>query len=337
MEIRKAKDSDIQHIMEFIGIHWEKGHILSENKPFMEWQHKSKKGFNFIVAVSNGLIIAVLGYINNQRYDKNSSLKTIWLALWKVKDDSNISGLGLKLVKALEEEEHPDILASNGTLIAQWPIYKFLGFKCISLKCFYLINTLVPKKIIELSEPDSKNVVARNSDSHGSELSRVNYNELKTINWDVYKGLNELVKTPDYFNKRYLKHPIYDYRIYKITGKDHFDSLIATRLVEHDGAKVLRIIDFSGDPNSFIGLGVLIREILENESIEYCDFWQYGIDDKILSDSGFSLLKDDSSIIIPNFFEPFVKQSGEIHSVFKTELSGNYIICKGDGDQDRPS
>lgn len=337
MEIRKAKDSDIQHIMEFIGIHWRRGHILSENKPFMEWQHKSYEGFNFIVAVSNGLIVAVLGYINNQRYDQNCDLKTIWLALWKVKDDSKIGGLGLKLIKVLEVEEQPDILASNGTLIAQWPIYRLLGFKCLSLKCFYLVNTLVPKKIIGSVEPHSKNIVGSNSDLRISALSRVDANELKKIKWDAYTGLNEIVKTPDYFVKRYLLHPIYDYRVYKITGMTHLDSLIAARVVEYDNAKALRIIDFSGDSNSFVGLGALIREILENEGMEYCDFWQHGIDDKILADSGFSTLTNDSGVIIPNFFEPFVRESGAIHSVFKTDLNGNYIICKGDGDQDRPS
>jgi hypothetical protein len=337
MEIRKAKDSDIQHIMDFIGIHWRKGHILSENKPFMEWQHKSNEGFNFIVAVSNGLIVAVLGYINNQRYDQNCGLKTIWLALWKVKKDLKVSGLGLKLIKILEAEEQPDILACNGTLSLQWPIYRLLRFKVFSLKCFYLVNSLVPKKIMGSSELEPGNIVNSNSRELSSVMSRVNSNELKDIEWGTYTELNEIVKTPYYFDKRYLRHPVYDYRVYKITGATHLDSLIATRIVKYDDSKVLRIIDFSGDFNSLVGLGAFIREILENEGIEYCDFWQHGIDDKILEDSGFTLLRDDSGVIIPNFFEPFVRETGEIHAVFKSQLSGNYIVCKGDGDQDRPS
>lgn len=337
MEIRKAKDSDIEHIMEFIGIHWRKGHILSENKPFMEWQHKSNEGFNFIVAVSNGLIVAVLGYINNQRYDQNCDLKTIWLALWKVKKDLKISGLGLKLIKILEVEEQPDILASNGTLSSQWPIYRLLRFKVFSLKCFYLANSLVPKKIMGSFEIESENIVVSDSIAHSSALSQLDSNDLKTLQWDAYTDLNEIVKTPYYFDQRYLKHPVYDYRVYKITGATHFDSLIATRIVEYEDAKVLRIIDFSGDVNSLVGLGTFITQILENDGLEYCDFWQHGIDDKILEDSGFTLLRDDSGVIIPNFFEPFVKETGEIHAVFKSQLSGNYIICKGDGDQDRPS
>ena len=48
MEIRKAVDSDLDNIMTFIGSYWKRGHVLSESKLFMEWQHKSEEGFNFI-------------------------------------------------------------------------------------------------------------------------------------------------------------------------------------------------------------------------------------------------------------------------------------------------
>ena len=336
MEIRKAKDSDLTGIMSFIGSYWRSDHVLSKNKPFMEWQHKSKSGSNFILAVSGGSILAVLGYIDGHRYDQSLSVKTIWLALWKVREDVKIGGLGIKLIKHLEAEEQPDILACNGTLIAHRPIYRLLGFNLFSLKCFYLLNTLVPKKIMRPSKIRPKKIV-RNLVSHSSRLSLLKSDELQDIQWDFYTGLNERVKTPTYFDQRYLRHPVYDYRVYKITGITHSDALLATRLVTHDSAKALRIIDFAGDVNSLVGLGPLMQELIENEGIEYCDFWQHGIDNKILENSGFTLLSRDSGVIIPNFFEPFVRDTGEIHSVLKTKLDGNYIVCKGDGDQDRPS
>ena len=337
MEIRKAKDSDLENIMEFIGTHWKSGHILSENKPFMEWQHKSKEGFNFIIAVSDGVISAILGYIDSQRYDKTCSVKTIWLALWKVKSNLKISGLGLKLIRALETEEQPHALGVNGTVRAQWPIYKVLRFNVFSLKCFYLTNALVPKRIMVPCKHESEDLVTIDRVLCSGNLIMMSSNELNELQWNSYTELNEIVKTPYYFNQRYLMHPLYSYQVYKISGNSHLDALVATRIVAHNNAKVLRIVDFSGDLRSLACLGILIREILEKEGIEYCDFWQYGIDDKILKDSGFNILTDDSGVIIPNFFEPFIKENAEVHSVFKTDLNSNYIVCKGDGDQDRPS
>jgi hypothetical protein len=199
------------------------------------------------------------------------------------------------------------------------------------------VNSLVPNKIIEIPNDKFKKNNSDKLSPHLSKLSLQKPKDLKALNWDTHDKLNEIVKTPNYFCERYLEHPVYNYRVYKITGANHSVSLIATRIIRHNNSKALRIIDFSGDNNSLIGLARLIKEIIETEGIEYCDFWQHGIKDSILVDSGFTLLEGNSDVIIPNFFEPFVKKTGEIHSVLKTKLCSNYIICKGDGDQDRPS
>ena len=53
----------------------------------------------------------------------------------------------------------------------------------------------------------------------------------------------------------------------------------------------------------------------------------------ILAHPGLFNIKDD--IIIPNYFEPFVRENIEINCAFRSQL--DYIIFKADADQDRPS
>ena len=60
------------------------------------------------------------------------------------------------------------------------------------------------------------------------------------------------------------------------------------------------------------------------------------MDKKILKKAGFKQNKFTKNIIIPNYFEPFVKENINICTAVwpkKTQL----LIFKGDGDQDRPS
>ena len=69
------------------------------------------------------------------------------------------------------------------------------------------------------------------------------------------------------------------------------------------------------------------------ENAEYIDCLNYGISQETFLNMGF-LVREN--IIIPNYFEPFEQRNVDIEFAFSSK-SDEYVIFKGDSDQDRPS
>ena len=136
-----------------------------------------------------------------------------------------------------------------------------------------------------------------------------------------------------YINKRFFSHPVYKYLVWKITGANE-SGLLVGREVEVNDAKILRIVDFLGNPNLLDGLYTEFRKMLEKNNYEYIDFYVYGIEDAHLENAGFILKTEEDRVIIPNYFEPFDQRNIEIYGT--SEIS-NIRACKADADQDRPN
>ena len=67
---------------------------------------------------------------------------------------------------------------------------------------------------------------------------------------------------------------------------------------------------------------------------EYVDLLSSGIDEEILMKSGFNKQQSSSGVIIPTYFEPFIRENMDIYY----EKSGeDLILFKGDADGDRPN
>ena len=68
------------------------------------------------------------------------------------------------------------------------------------------------------------------------------------------------------------------------------------------------------------------------------DIYSYGISKKILKKAGYINRYNVKNLIVPNYFEPFVRENVDIFCAFKTSLNKKKIkLFKGDGDGDRPS
>ena len=71
IEIRKCLNKDIKKLILFINNHWKQHHALVKSQELLDWQHKSSNNsYNFIVALEKNEIIGILGYINNNRFEK---------------------------------------------------------------------------------------------------------------------------------------------------------------------------------------------------------------------------------------------------------------------------
>jgi hypothetical protein len=332
ISIRRSSKEDIPFVMEFISTYWAAQHVLSKSLALMDWQYGTEDGYNFILAWDEGILAGVLGYIPTRRYDEElSANKIIWLALWKVRDEYQSSMLGLKLLKILEDTEPNVAVAVSGVNLKTAQLYKVLGYQVQDLCQYYLANSNVPQNV--LHNPKNSPLAtaafgrAKLKRMHSPDLEDLN-RSIDTINW---------LKTPEYFDKRFIQHPFYEYNVYGIFLSGKPLAVIASRVAEYKNSRVLRIVDFTGDANVLGDCGSAFRRLMSEHDVEYMDFWQFGIASKTLERAGFQAVDPAGEFICPNYFEPFLKKNGRIICCFKGRIDRPFIVCRADGDQDRPS
>ena len=82
-----------------------------------------------------------------------------------------------------------------------------------------------------------------------------------------------------------------------------------------------------------------LQNLMNQNKIEYADFFSFGIPTNIMDNLGFKIVETEKGVVVPNYFEPFVNKNSTILFAYKNLKISNedFIICKGDGDQDRPN
>ena len=99
-------------------------------------------------------------------------------------------------------------------------------------------------------------------------------------------------------------------------------------------SKCLRLVEYFGNTKKIPFLGNDFQYICSKNKYEYIDFYNYGIKKKLLTKIGF-VLKSSKKDIIPNYFNPFIKNILLRYAYFPKK--NKMIIFKGDCDQDRPN
>ena len=317
--IEYMKKSDKEELFSFLKENWNNNHIYLKDKKYFDYEFSDNS--NFILAKNEDKIVATLGYFD---YDNKGD---IWTVIWK---NSGKMDDGLKCLQFLLNASYKSV-SSCGINKKTIPIYEFLGINTGRLKHFYILNQeLEEYNIAKISEKNIKKIETKDVEdlieveSIDELLKLINYQELKKYNF---------YKSPEYFNKRYFKHPYYKYHI--LLKSKNANSILVYRIIKVNGGSCIRIMDFLGDEKEFNELtNYLVAKMLK-EKHEYIDIYEVGIEDEILEDSGFIERIEEDSNIIPNYFEPFVQKNIEIY--YMSNCNSKFRIFKGDGDQDRPS
>lgn len=325
--IRFAKPEDITRVMEFIDCYWKKGHILGKSYSFFKYEFYKNDKVNFVISEEDGDINGIIGFISYSEEDE----KDIAGVMWKViKTDSLI--LGIELLKFMIDNSKCRIAMSPGINKNTIPIYEWLGYSTGKLKHFYRIGNQEKLKLAICPQWEAVEI----TESMQYELLEINSFEQLTnkFSFDEYRRLKtKPYKSKEYIERRYFNHPIYKYKVYGIEEKEKIETFLVAREVNCNGATILRIVDCIGKWEKVRYIGNAIGKILNDYAYEYVDFYQTGISDEIMTASGFRL-KDESTTMIPNYFEPFLSENIDIY-YFSTDAE--ITLFKGDGDQDRPS
>ncbi len=336
-DIRLAKPSEIFDIMEFIGTHWKKEHIMAVDQKLFEYEFLEGETVNIILAIDKNTktIEAIAGFLKCSHTSDRKKLD-MWGSFWKVNDSKkNMTFLGVELIKRLITMFHCRThlgigINSNTTL----PIRK-IAFKekTAKMKHYYCLNPQIEEFKIAV-------IKCRNYRKISDDIKKTKCIEFFSID-EIKKCFNiealDTIPYKDfwYINKRFFHHPYYSYQVYGLyNDQNNITALLVTRVVEQLQHKVLRIVDYIGEQKLFSGLGILFYDLMIEKHYEYIDFYTFGFEESYILDAGFLLKVEEDMNIIPNYFEPFLQENIDIWVRYTDE---DTLFCKADGDQDRPN
>ncbi|MFF5996809.1 hypothetical protein AAGS61_19030 [Lysinibacillus sp. KU-BSD001] len=337
-EIRLAEYDDIEMIMQFIDNHWRKNHIMATNRELFEYEYVENNQVNFVLAIDKKVnrLEGIFGFIYTSK-TLNAAKKCIWGSMWKVVEEhNNMPFLGIELAKRAKILTNCDRHIGNGanpkTTI---PLRKvFFREYTDKMDHYYMLNPDIKEyKISKIQNNVQDN--KKNDVNFSSELVKLNSIEELLAVFDVEKVEAIPYKDNYYINKRYFKHPIYEYKVYGVKRlNEEVNAILVCREVQCSGAKILRIMDYIGEERLLEGLSKELSMLLSQGNYEYIDFYAYNFNSQFILNAGFMLREEKDPNIIPNYFEPFLQENVDIWVHYK-EPGTKFF--KADGDQDRPN
>ena len=299
---------DIKEIQNFLHQNWQKNHIISKQKKVFNWLHynKHEKKYNFFIFKYNKKIISFLGIIKNSKFSKKlKKRETIWLTNWVAKKKS-ILGVGLKLLDYAIKNLRYFKIGTVGCNDRLKKIYENFGFATGKLIQHYIINTKIKNYKIIKYKKNKLNInsnIKINKELSLSIVKKINFNSFQK---NKINFINVFDKDENYFREKYIKNPFYKYMIYKFEKNNKLVGYYFTRECFYRNRKCLRIIEFFGNINYIFSSSFLFEKIIELNDYEFVDMYLYGINKNKSLFVKNELKKD---IIIPNYFEPFVKKN----------------------------
>lgn len=333
-----CQQQDIPELIDFICKHWKSDHVFVTHPELLYWQHRNKEGgLNFLIAKDDCTdeIVGIYGFIPQSHYDEDivekSGYNEAWGAIWKVKDDCTIPGLGVLLLKQVAKKF--DFLGGIGLSEKSKRIYRAMKCRLGNMNQYYVLNdSLEHYDIAIVNKPVSE--IPCNSGVRNFEMK-----ELSDITSLNVRHVYRPCKTIRYLINRYQDHPYYHYKFLGCFINEVLECILVVRSIHVGNRSCERIIDVLGNLENLKDLGGALKEyISRRNNVEYIDFWNWGIEKFYFLNNGFQCLEaGQDTVVIPNYFEPFLQNNVELNFFYLSREGNDFAIFKGDGDQDRPN
>lgn len=316
--IKRLKLCEKQQVVDFLNQHWGTLHPLVNNETLFNYYYVDGEWINFYCLYDGEDIAAVCGYIKCSK-DENSD---IWISIWCAKKGKN--GLGLALMGKMQELTGAKVMACNNIRQNTMPFYTFLGYHPDEMNHYYRLRNLAE---YNMAVVNNKNIPC--CDEPHAEL--VEFADIDAVKqyFDNF-GNSSPKKDYWYVDKRYFRYPHYKYKVFGIFKDGRCSSLAVFRVNESEEGKVLRLVDYIGNPADFADINGHIDVLMEQYGCEFCDCYCYGVD---AAKAGFVLRDEKDENIIPNYLNPLWQKN--IDYYFFTTDTENFMMFKADGDQDR--
>ena len=346
IRVRVAGATDQPMLIAFIRDHWASSHIFVERPDVFAWQHlQTNSRLNMVLAErvddDATAVLGVLGFIPMGRYSPDLGDRDVLLAIWKVDEAAAPPGLGLRLLKFVQAELRPRMIAAIGTSEMVRPIYEVLRYQVGALDQAAIFH---PDRSDELKVAENvpAHAFARAGDDHaGIELVPLTVDtpdEESAIITEL-GAIHLPQKDWTYVRTRYLEHPWYDYDVRLVVDQEAPVAVVVWREVEAAGTSVLRVVDVIGAHDWLRRARPALQHAVIAADAEYLDLMHWGIDAAILREGGFVSLTDDADLVVPNYFSPFERHNVQVELAVKVldDDTPEPVLFRADADQDRPN
>ena len=351
LTLRLARPDESAAIIAFLDEHWGAKHPLLHVPEFFDFYYRPfgpDGPLQFAVAEQAGRLAAAAGYIRANRLD----VPDVWISIWCAAKSA--SGAGLELLNAMRGLIPAREIACNNIRPRVMPLYKFVGYTAGRLPHYYRLAGRSEYRVARIAKktilPAGGGALLRSLRT-GDDLLASGYTP--DTHRLPYKDLWYLVR-------RYYHYPHQRYDVWGIvedgaveggtlergTGgrgaaeggsmeNSAVTALLVTRCIPVNGTCVLRIVDYTGIPQSFPRLGAAIDRLMTECGAEYADCYCAGIPAATMAEAGFCERTADDANILPNYLTPPLYENTEYY--YSAWEPQGFTMFKADGDQDRPN
>jgi hypothetical protein len=333
--------AEVPALCQYLRRYWASDHVLAIDRALLDWQHfdPSRERYNYVLAWRDGdaLPAGVLGFIPTARYDAGlADQNTLWLALWSVREDVRVGGLGIRLLNfALRAQPH-EAFGTIGISQATETLLRAYGCTAGVMNHHYM--PAAHRTAFAIMKPS----VAWAAPAERAGVSLVPLAREEVVALDGRLDAKDRMtikptKSATYFANRYFDHPSFDYTVWALHRCAKVIGLMASRLAHANGSRALRIVDYFGPQDGFVGCSDALQDWLRREDAEYADLLNFGLPAESMRRAGFLLKGPEDGAVVPDYFEPFDPRNIIKRFVFKPPAGAGFVLFKADADQDRPN
>ncbi len=340
-DIRFCREDEYEDLKEFFRLYWKENHIFVLSKEIFDFQHLDRNNhrYNYVIARSkaDNEIHALLGFVPTSQFDSNIKRTMVWPCIWKNRDDIKRKGLGVSMYHYMKNNIDIETISILGISEVALNIYKHWNFTTGKIEQYVMPNLEAEehissglKEVYNSFENDSQDTLSL------EEMSNEDYKKIPE-NDEIF---NEyfIYKSKEYYINRFIKHPTYKYFFLAIKDGINAKAIIIARKCGDGTYNCLRIVDYIGKIVYLSAVRKQLQDYLNKNEYEYIDFVEVGLEDDELLRAGFINRKKYESVVVPNYFEPFLKENVDLDYAFKTVVNdAKKVFFKADADQDRPN
>lgn len=337
-KIELCTEENKPRLIEFIQKYWKEDHIFVKSEELFHFQHYDaiNHNYTFVLGINTltNEIDGIGGRIPLAQYDPDlSKYKDTWGGIWKVRTDVHNDEIGLLGLMIFESNDNYNSHASIGMSPIAWKLHKLKKYHMCYLNQYYILND-------EYTDFHIANIPhdAIGKDKHyrsSSKYELIKIDNIGTITDADIQHSYFPMKSLRYLMNRFQLHPIYKYHFWGVYEGNTLHAILIGRIINVDGHFVIRIMDVYGKLEGLSSIYSEVQKLLKENNAEYLDCLNYGIDPSVFDAMGFNTLDVNGNIIIPNYFEPFLRENVVLNGAYRANF--HYTMFKADSDQDRPN
>lgn len=324
IEIKRLTVDELPAFREFCLINWGEPHPLIHDEKTFEYYYCREDGINFLVAkdTETGEILSAGGYI----YASDSENPDVFNSFLLSKKKGPLA-LSLSLLEEIKKITDCRTMSCNNIRPKVAAIYNFLGSETPWLNQYYRFNTDMTD--LKLSKNSEGNALAAGGTNEWNRIEDLD--DLCRFDFNRYKEQKPF-KDYGYVKWRYFENPWLDYKCVSF-GEESIYALLLYRIIEWDGSRIVRLVDYIGDRSRIDSIGLAVDSIIKETGAEFADMYAFGISPEKMAAAGFKMRTKETTDIVPNYLEPPLMEN--IDFMIQTSDASDFCMFKADGDQDR--